>query len=96
MTTLIPSWIKDNAGWWADGTIDDATFIQSIQFLIQNDVIKMSETSISSTSQEFGSGSGTVPSWIKISAGWWADSTIDDATFIQSIQFLILQGIIIV
>ena len=96
VTTLIPSWIKDNAGWWADGTIDDATFIQSIQFLVQNDVIEVSEAVVGSTGQESRSESGTVPSWVKTSAGGWADNTIDDATFIQSIQFLIRQGILIV
>ena len=95
-TVSIPSWIKNNAGWWADGTIDDATFIQSIQFLIQNDIIKIPETSVSSIGQESESDSGTIPSWVKTSAGWWADGTIDDATFIQSIQFLIQQGILIV
>ena len=35
----IPSWIKNNAGWWADGTIDDDSFIQAIQFLIQNGIL---------------------------------------------------------
>ena len=95
-TASIPSWIKNNAGWWADGTIDDATFIQSIQFLIQNDIIKIPQAGISSTGQESGSESGTIPSWVKTSAGWWADGAIDDATFIQSIQFLVQQGILIV
>ena len=31
----IPVWIKNNAGWWADGSIDDASFVQGIQFLVQ-------------------------------------------------------------
>ena len=35
----LPSWIKNNAGWWADGTIDDDSFIQAIQFLIQNGIL---------------------------------------------------------
>ena len=95
-TTSIPSWIKNNAKWWADGIIDDATFIQSIQFLIQNDIIKISETDVSSTDQESESESGTIPSWVKTSAKWWADGIIDDTTFIQSIQFLIQQGILVV
>jgi len=30
----IPIWVKNNAGWWAEGSIDDETFIQGIQFLI--------------------------------------------------------------
>ena len=95
-TASIPSWIKNNAKWWADGIIDDTTFIQSIQFLIQNDIIKISETDVSSTGQESESESGTIPSWVKTSAGWWADGIIDDTTFIQSIQFLIQQGILVV
>ena len=28
----VPSWIKNNAGWWAEGTIDDDSFVQGIQF----------------------------------------------------------------
>ena len=31
----IPAWIKNNAGWWAEGAIDDNSFVQGIQFLIQ-------------------------------------------------------------
>ena len=34
-TPEIPVWIKNNAGWWADGSIDDTSFIQGIQFLVQ-------------------------------------------------------------
>jgi hypothetical protein len=31
----IPDWIKNNAGWWADGQIDDSSFVEGIQFLIK-------------------------------------------------------------
>src|SRR3989344_3655090 len=50
---------------------------------------------ISSTSFDIGSGSGTnqIPSWIKNNAGWWADGSIDDNSFVQGIQFLIKEGI---
>ena len=37
----IPPWIKNNAGWWAAGAIDDNSFIQGIQFLIQKGIIKV-------------------------------------------------------
>ena len=36
---VIPSWIKNNAGWWADGTIDDSTFITGIKFLVKEGII---------------------------------------------------------
>ncbi|MGI0022096.1 MAG: hypothetical protein ACRD9Q_04460 [Nitrososphaeraceae archaeon] len=39
-STEIPAWIKNNAGWWADGKISDGDFIAGIQFLIQNKMIK--------------------------------------------------------
>lgn len=38
----IPEWIKNNAGWWAEGSIDDDSFIQGIQFLIQVGIIQIS------------------------------------------------------
>ncbi|MGY5144707.1 MAG: peptidase, partial [Candidatus Nitrosopumilus sp. bin_32a] len=37
----IPSWIKNNAGWWADGAIDDGAFIQGIQYLISNGILQV-------------------------------------------------------
>ncbi|MDH3656549.1 MAG: phosphate/phosphite/phosphonate ABC transporter substrate-binding protein [Nitrosopumilus sp.] len=43
--SLIPDWIKTNAGWWAEGSVDDATFLNGIEFLIENDIINVSSES---------------------------------------------------
>jgi len=85
----IPGWIKNNAGWWAEGQIDDVAFLQGIQFLIKEGIliIPLTETSEPAQSQE-------VPAWIKNNAGWWAEGQIDDNTFVSGIQFLIKVGII--
>ncbi len=40
----IPSWVKRNAGLWAGDVIDDATFIEAIQFLITEGVIDLPPT----------------------------------------------------
>jgi len=37
----IPVWIKNNAGWWADGSIDDSSFVQGIQFLVEEGFMKI-------------------------------------------------------
>ncbi|MFB5612107.1 MAG: hypothetical protein ACE5RL_02270 [Nitrosarchaeum sp.] len=37
----IPDWIKSNAGWWAEGKIDDNSFVQGIQFLIKEGFMKI-------------------------------------------------------
>ena len=87
-TLSIPSWIKTNAGWWADGSIDDDAFVQGIQFLIKEGIMQ-----IPPTAQGSVSGSNDIPSWIKTNAGWWADGSIDDDAFVQGIQFLIKEGI---
>ena len=83
----IPSWIKNNAGWWADGQIDDEAFVQGIQYLINETIMNIPQT-------ESGESTGKdIPSWIKNNAGWWADGQIDDEAFVQGIQYLISNGI---
>ena len=37
-----------------------------------------------------------VPEWVKNTAGWWAEDQIDDSAFVQGIQYLIKEGIIII
>ena len=39
--TEIPPWIKNNAGWWADGLITDADFVSGIQYLITNGIMRV-------------------------------------------------------
>ena len=46
----IPSWIKNNAGWWADGSIDDDAFVQGLQFLIKEGILKVPQPYKSPTS----------------------------------------------
>ena len=84
----IPDWIRNNAGWWSEEQIDDNTFIQGIEYLIQNNIIVIPQT------QQENSESNEIPSWIRNNAGWWADGSIDDETFIQGLEFLIQNGII--
>jgi len=39
----IPAWIKNNAGWWADGQIDDASFVSGITYMIENGIMEISQ-----------------------------------------------------
>ena len=56
-------------------------------------MIKEKIMKIPKTTQGSGGGSDEIPTWIKSNAGWWANGDINDATFIQGIQFLIEEGI---
>ena len=84
----IPDWVKNSAGWWADGVTSDAEFVGAIQYLIGVGII-----SIEHTEQVEGAGE-SIPEWVKNSAGWWADGVTSDAEFVGAIQYLIGIGII--
>ena len=66
----VPGWIKNTAGWWADGTIDENTFVQAVQWLVSNNIIDIPPTTVSSAADT------TIPNWVKNTAGWWANSVI--------------------
>ena len=87
-TERIPIWLKNNAEWWANDQIDDDTFVQGIEYLIQQNIIKIPEQFIEKSSQQI------IPVWIKNNAEWWANDQIDDDTFVQGIEYLIKNGII--
>ena len=86
----VPGWIKNTAGWWADGTIDENTFVQAVQWLVSNNIIDIPPTTVSSAADT------TIPNWVKNTAGWWANSVISDDDFVNSIQYLIKVGIMVV
>ena len=45
-SNTIPAWIKNNAKWWAEGTIDNNSFVTSIQWLIQNGIIEIESNNV--------------------------------------------------
>ena len=36
------------------------------------------------------------PGWIKMNAGWWNDGSIVDSTFVNGLQWLISNGIMVI
>jgi len=90
----IPSWIKNNAGWWADDKIDDFTFAQGIGFLIKNKIIQINDLPTTSDGEIAIENDIAIPPWIKNNAGWWADDNISDSDFLYGIKFLVETNII--
>lgn len=85
---LIPDWVKFNSGWWAEGKIDDSNFVKGLEFIIQEEIIKISNT------QNITNEIDSIPKWIRYNALWWSNDLIDDETFVVTIQYLIEHGII--
>jgi hypothetical protein len=87
-TISIPSWVKNNAGWWAKGSMNDNDFVNGIQYLIKQGLMQVPH-SVSGTNS-----AQSIPVWVKHNAGWWADGKISDDEFVKGIQWLISSGII--
>ena len=86
----IPSWIKSNAGWWAQDLISDSDFVLGIQFLIIEGIVSIPPT------EPGNSNSQEIPEWIKNNAGWWSEDLISDSDFVLGIQYLISNGIMVI
>ena len=41
-TSTIPDWVKNNAKWWSEGQIGESDYISSLQYLINQGIIKIS------------------------------------------------------
>lgn len=85
----IPQWIKTNAGWWASNQIEDNDFVKGIEYLINEAIIKIPQTT-----QEPETGSQQVPSWLRKNAEWWSEGFISNEEFVKGIQYLIQKNIV--
>jgi len=46
---LIPSWIKNTAGFWVDGNVEDSEFISALQFLVNHGIMEIPITEVVAT-----------------------------------------------
>ena len=88
--TVIPGWIKNNAKWFADGSIGQSDFTKGIEYMIKNDIMKIPNLPPSASDV----AESKVPDWIKNNAKWWSEGQITDDDFVKGIQYLVENGII--
>ena len=95
---IIPDWIKELANWWANDQIDDETFVEGIQFLISEGVIIVPPIEETNTGESTIEPPSTlqIPEWIKNNAKWWYEGKITNEDFVNGLQYLVKNGIIIV
>jgi|TARA_B100001750_G_scaffold173074_1_gene141292 hypothetical protein len=96
--TQIPNWIKNVAGWWASNEISEKEFLTGLTYLVNNNIIFIpfmpcglaAATADSDPTLE----AKLVPDWVKNNAEWWATDQINDADFLNGIQYLISNDIL--
>ena len=136
MELKIPEWIKTTAGFWSKNQIDDETFVNSLKFLIKENIIQIPEMpkfepqplvhfvdpekspyhyieryynedyyrewfdeNYPEYTIEEAMGipiDSAIPPWVKTNANSWSNDLITDNDFVNGIEFLIKQGIIVI
>ncbi len=85
----LPDWVRNTAKWWSLTQISDQDFAKGLEYLIQNNIIQVSENQSSD-----GATETELPSWLRKNAGWWSQGLLSDDEFFKSIQWLINNGFI--
>jgi len=86
----MPNWIRNNAEWWATGKISDSTFVTGIEFMLENNIIMISNIPSGNVSED------GIPVWIRNNANWWSQDLISEEEFVNSLKFLIQERIIVI
>jgi len=94
----VPEWIKNSVEMWSEGQMNDDTFIQGMQFLVQEQIIDIPlEANVSEVKDKniriFEEEKITqVPKWVKDNAGWWSEGLLSDDEFILAMEYLLKEG----
>lgn len=70
----IPTWVKNNAGWWADDLISDNDFVSGIEYLMEAGLL-----STNPIPYDF-------PSHLKTDSKNWSDGTISDSEYLLILE----------
>jgi hypothetical protein len=94
----IPQWIKNSVKWWAEDKINELDFILGIQHLIRTGVLNPSSAekqNVEDIEDEVVFGV-KIPKYVKQTSLWWTEEKITDEEFVNSIQYLIKKGILVI
>ena len=65
----VPEWVKNNAKWWADGTIGEADYIASLQYLITQGIITIPLTEVTAATSPVSDADRAQSLVVRISGG---------------------------
>lgn len=83
----VPEWIRDEAGQWSLGQVDDARFLENLAYLAGGGVIDAGPAGAAAA----GDGPA-VPPWVRDSAAWWSQGLVSDEEFVDAVEHLVSIG----
>ena len=81
----VPGWIRDEAGMWSLGQVDDARFLDNLAYLAGGGVIDAGPPGASAEGPY-------VPPWLRDGAAWWSQGLVSDAEFVDAVEHLVSVG----
>ena len=88
VTPTMPEWVRIVVSYWADGIISDSTFINCMQYIIENGVVHVSSVPLQPDPVS------VIPDRVRTNLSHWANGSVPDSMFIGSMHFLIKNDII--
>jgi|APSaa5957512535_1039671.scaffolds.fasta_scaffold116156_1 hypothetical protein len=52
----IPAWVKNTAGWWSEGIVSDAEFVDALQFLINENILNTKQDKLENDDKDYYEG----------------------------------------
>ena len=86
-SSAIPEWIKNNAGWWSEGAVGDSDYINSLQWLINEGIIKIPITEVTAITTSLSDSERAQSFVVHFSGGDFFTETITIYTYSQFIHF---------
>ena len=84
----MPDWIRTSVSYWANGDVSDSTFVNCMQYLIENGIVYVPPV------PPWPDPVSGIPDWVRTSLSHWANGDVPDSMFIDRMQFLIKNNII--
>ena len=79
----VPEWVKDSTNWWTLTKISDQDFLKSLEYMIENNIIKIPENKVFEKESEL-----KMMSWIRNHLSVWSQNASSDDEFFKSTQWL--------
>ena len=86
-TSTVPDWVKNNAKWWADGQIPESDFINAIQYLITNGILKIPITEVTAATTSLSDNESAQSFVVHYSGGDYFTDIVTIYTYTQFVHF---------
>ena len=85
----IPDWFKHTANFWASQVMSDDEYIQTLNFLMDENIIHVPHTKMPKDNTD-----SDIPVWLKTNAEKWSEGEISNDEFSIGIQWMLNHGLI--